>query len=61
MDNIISDVNLGIRICMNASPQRNAVLLCGEVDYSFKYLELPRPRQLFNHIIDCQSTCIIRE
>ena len=53
--------NLGLKRCVNASPERNATLLCAEVDYAFMYEQLPRPKQLFNYINNCQSNCIIRE
>ncbi len=53
--------NLGIKLCVNSSPERNATLLCAEVDYAFKCEELPKPKQLFNYINNCQSNCIIRE
>lgn len=55
------DANLGLKKCVNASPERNATLLCSEVDYAYQYAELPTPRQLFRHIKDCQANCIIRE
>lgn len=53
--------NLGLEKCIRASPQRNAILLCTETDYALKYEQLPKPRQLFNYINECQSNCIIRE
>ena len=57
---IMPEANLGIAICKNGTPECNAVILCCEVDYVFHYYQLPKPIQLFRHMINSNNVGIVR-
>lgn len=63
MAEIVPEANFGIEKCRNGTKERNAVFLCTETDYMLSYqtTELPRPRQLFRHLINSNNVGIVRE
>lgn len=63
MIDIVPEANFGIKICRNGTPARNAIFLATETDYmlSLQKVNLPYPRQLFNHMKSGNDAIIIRE
>ncbi len=61
MTEVTSDCNLMIMICEKGTPERNATILCVQVDYAFLYGVMPYPYELFKYLVDTHNASIIRK
>jgi hypothetical protein len=57
---IMLEANLAIEVCKKGTPERNAIMLCLQIDYAFIYQGLPMPWEMFKHLTTCQSAGIVR-
>jgi hypothetical protein len=57
---IMPEANLAIEICKKGTPERNAIMLCLQIDYAFIHQDLPMPKEMFRHLTTCQSAGIVR-
>lgn len=59
MYDIVPDCNIFIMQCQNGTPERNAIMLCGQADFALQYGFLPYPGELFGHLIQCNHAAVV--
>lgn len=60
-DLVIPDCNMLIEKCERGSPERNATLLCAQVDFVFRRAYFPTPKELFRHLELQNGAGIVKE